>query len=44
MSVNGNEVVALASEEDARGALSDLRAEYIRGPSLVPKHLSRKYS
>jgi murein DD-endopeptidase MepM/ murein hydrolase activator NlpD/phosphosulfolactate phosphohydrolase-like enzyme len=30
VSVNGNEVVALASEEDARGALSDLRAEYIR--------------
>ncbi len=30
VSVNGKDVVALASEEDARGALSDLRAEYIR--------------
>jgi hypothetical protein len=29
ISVNGQEVVALASEEEARGVVSDLRAVYI---------------
>ncbi len=30
INVNGADVVALSSEEDARGVISDLRAEYIR--------------
>lgn len=30
ISVNGNEVVALSSEEEARGVVSDLRGSYIR--------------